>query len=245
MTNEANADWSGYAPSPDSRKHIPHPPSKMADNVGVPHFTSDAPAVNGANADWSGYAPSPHSKKHIPQPTSKIAASVGVEEVKWNPGRRVCENSMSVSASIWGPVPEKNPSVVGSGAWKTEAQAASAQTKTSREQLTENGRSMFIRGKAVPIPAYELARRTSFEESIGARLREENPYSLNENGADITFGGVNEKHAGTDPNDTAAAYSGYSLVGYRSGNSAKSFLDGLGAEVAASVMSSSTMDEEE
>ena len=245
MTSEANADWSGYAPSPDSKKHIPYPPSKIAANVGVPNFTSDAPMTDEANADWSGHAPSSNSKKHIPQPPSKISASVGVEEVKWNPGRRVCEKSMRVSASIWGPVPETNASVIGSGAWKTEAQAASAQTKTSREQLTENGRSMFFRGKAVPIPAYELARRTSFEESIGARLREENPYSLNEKGADIIFGGLNEKHAETDPNDTAAAFSGYSLVGYRSGNSAKSFLDGLGAEVAASVMSSSQIDEEE
>ena len=186
------------------------------------------------NADWGGCAPSPNSKKHIPQPPSKIAAGVGVEEVKWNPGRRVSKKG--------GPVPDKDPSVVGSGAWKTEAQAASAQTKTSREQLTENGRSMFIRGKATPVPAYEVARRTSFDESVGARLREENPYSLNEKGADAS-GGDREKHVETNPNNTASAFSGYSLVGYR-GSGARSFLEKLGAEVAASIMSSSKTDEE-
>ncbi len=131
-------------------------------------------------------------------------------------------------------MPEKDQSVVGSGAWKTEAQAASAQTKTSRDQLTENGRSMFIRGKAVPVPANEVARRTSFDESVGARLREENPYSLNETGADAS-GGDREKHA---------AFSRYSLVGYRSVGGAKSFLEGLGAEVAASIISSSKIDED-
>lgn len=183
------------------------------------------------NADWSGFAPSPNSKKHIRQPPSKIAAGVGVEEVKWNPGRRVGEKGSVSSSLLGGPVPEKDPSVVGSGAWKTEAQAASAQTKTSREQLTENGRSMFI------VPAYEVARRTSFDKSVGARLREENPYSLNEKGADAS-GGDREKHVETNPSSTAAAFSGYSLVGSRS------FLEGLGAEVAASIMSSKTDEDE-
>jgi len=195
------------------------------------------------NADWSGFAPSPNSKKHIRQPPSKIAAGVGVEEVKWNPGRRVGEKGRVSSSLLGGPVPEKDPSVVGSGAWKTEAQAASAQTKTSREQLTENGRSMFIRGKATPVPAYEVARRTSFDKSVGARLREENPYSLNEKGADAS-GGDREKHVETNPNSAAAAFSGYSLVGYRSGSGARSFLEGLGAEVAASIMSSKTDEDE-
>lgn len=184
------------------------------------------------NADWSGFAPSPNSKKHISQPPSKIAAGVGVEEVKWNPGRRVGEKGSVSSSLLGGPVPEKD-----SGAWKTEAQAASAQTKTSREQLTENGRSMFIRGKATPVPAYEIARRTSFDKSVGARLREENPYSLNEKGADAS-GGDREKHVETNPSSTAAAFSGYSLVG------ARSFLEGLGAEVAASIMSSKTDEDE-
>lgn len=187
--------------------------------------------------DWSGCAPSPNSKKHIPQPPSKIAAGVGVEEVNWKPGRRVSEKGTSVSASILGcPVPETNPSIVGSGAWKTEAQAASAQTKTTREQMTENGRSMFIRGKAMPVPAYELARRTPFDEGVGARLREENPYSLNEKGADIS-GGNKKKYVDTIPGD--------SLVEYRSRSGTRSFLEGLGAEVAASKMSSYKTDEEE
>lgn len=120
-------------------------------------------------------------------------------------------------------MPERDPSVVEPGAWKTEAQAATAQTKTSRDQLTENWRS---RGKAVSI-----APRTTFDESVAARLREENPYSLNEEVVDET----DSENAQSNPNkDPALAASSFSLVGYRSGSGARSFLDGLGAKVASS-----------
>lgn len=171
-------------------------------------------------ADWSGCIPPPNSRKHVPPPSSKLTTSATVlEEVNWKPGLKVSDKSKNVSSSslLGGPVPERDPSVVEPGAWKTEAQAASAQTKTSRDQLTENWRS---RGKAVTI-----APRTTFDESVAARLREENPNSLNED----------SENAQSNPNkDPALAASSFLLVGYRSGSGARCFLDGLGAKVASS-----------
>ena len=178
-------------------------------------------------ADWNGYIPPPNSRKHVPPPPSKLTTSATVlEEVKWKPGLKVSDKSKNVSSSslLGGPVPERDPSVVEPGAWKTEAQAASAQTKTSRDQLTENWRS---RGKAVSI-----APRTTFDESVAARLREESPYSLNDEVVDEIESSGNDL---SDPNkDAALSASSFSLVGYRSGIGARSFLDGLGAKVASS-----------
>ena len=166
-------------------------------------------------ADWSGYSPPPNSRKHVPPPPSKLTTSATVlEEVNWKPGLKVSDKSKNISSSslLAGNVPERDPSVE-PGAWKTEAQAASAQTKTSRDQLTENWRS---KGKAVSI-----VPRTTFDDSVAARLREENPYSLNEEFVD-------------EIESREQAASSFSLVGYRSGSGARSFLDGLGAKVASS-----------
>lgn len=77
---------------------------------------------------------------------------------------------------------------------------------------------MFVRGKASTKPAYELAR--PFSESVGARLRLENPYDLNEK---VGINVKNNPHSCTDE---------FSLVGYRSGCGAKSFLAGLGSQLA-------------
>lgn len=135
-----------------------------------------------------------------------------------------------------------NSSAVGgaAGAWQTEALSASAQTKTSRDQLTESGRSMFIRGKACTIPAYELSR--PYNGSVAEILRDEQPYQLIDKVGTIAHGGqekkTGEQHAEND--------GGESLVGYRSGVDAKSFLSGLGAEIAASLaISSKSVDDGE
>ena len=167
-------------------------------------------------ADWSGYIPPPNSRKHIPPPPSKLTTSATVlEEVNWKPGLKVSDKSKNVSSSSL---------LVEPGAWKTEAQAASAQTKTSRDQLTENWRS---KGKAVSI-----VPRTTFDDSVAARLREENPYSLNEEFVDEIES--SEQVHSNQNKDAALAASSFSLVGYRSGSGVRSFLDGLGAKVASS-----------
>lgn len=194
------------------------------------------------NADWSGHCPSPTSKKHFAPPPSKIVSSVGIETAGWKPSRRVTETNANTSSSIIGGVSPMNSSAVGgaAGAWQTEALSASAQTKTSRDQLTESGRSMFIRGKACTIPAYELSR--PYNGSVAEILRDEQPYQLIDKVGTIAHGGqekkTGEQHAEND--------GGESLVGYRSGVDAKSFLSGLGAEIAASLaISSKSVDDGE
>ena len=87
---------------------------------------------------------------------------------------------------------------------------------------------MFVRGKASTTPAYELAR--PFSESVGARLRlSENPYDLNEKVID------NVKSAKDENYPPSCTDSEFSLVGYRSGCGAKSFLAGLGSQVAGTL----------
>ena len=87
---------------------------------------------------------------------------------------------------------------------------------------------MFVRGKASTTPAYELAR--PFSESVGARLRlSENPYDLNEKVID------NVKNAKDENYPPSCTDSEFSLVGYRSGCGAKSFLAGLASQVAATL----------
>ncbi|KAL9181439.1 hypothetical protein ACHAXT_010244 [Thalassiosira profunda] len=195
------------------------------------------------NIDWSGHAAPVSRKKHLPQPPSNVANhDVGVGPVKeesWKPGRKVAEGPKTSSSEslLGGPVPEGDPSVVEPSAWQTEAQSASVQTKTSRDQMTEAGRSRSCPGKAIVRPAHELAR--PFDETVGARLREQNPYALNDGNTAASATGSKKS-----PSTTASADSNNSLVGYRSGCGARSFLEGLGSEVAASMYSSTEPDTE-
>ena len=187
------------------------------------------------NADWSGCCPAPISKKHFPPPPPKIVSSVGIESTVWKPSRRVPETNASDSSSIIG---NTNSAAC---AWQTEARSASAQTKTSRDQLTESGRSMFIRGKACSKPSYELSR--PYDGSVAEILRDDIvPHSINDKAVGLARGSGQEKKPDEKKSENDVCES---LVGYRSGVDAKSFLSGLGAEIAASLSSSSKMSDKE
>jgi len=178
-------------------------------------------------ADWSGYVPPPNCRKYIPQQKEE---SNGNENSNWRPKLRVFNDKhIDSSENFKGPVPEDNPSIVGSIAWQTEAQSASIQTKTTQSQLTEGGRSMFVRGKQSTIPAYELAR--PYSESVGARLRQENPYNLHDSN-DVSGSEANKFGHAKGKENNGDGDENYSLIGYRAGITSRSFLDGLGAEVA-------------
>lgn len=174
-----------------------------------------------ARADWSGYAPPVSSRKHV-LPSSDDRRSV--EERPWKPGRRGVANEKSCNAStdsiLGGPVPARTPGVVGASSWQTEAQAAAVRTRTTREQLTESGRSRFVRGKRGTVPAYEDPR--PYDAGAGARLRDEH---------DRLFGG------GSGAEQRGGVPAGDSLVGYLSVGRSVSFLEGLGAEVVAAMSS--------
>lgn len=116
------------------------------------------------------------------------------------------------------------PEEVKSSQWQTEAQSA-RQSKTAIQQLTETGRSMHIRGKKSTLPAYENVR--PYDENVASRLREENPYTLNEGGGK-TWGKSSRKNS----NDSNAKPNA-NLIGYRAPRGGDSFLVGLGKELAA------------
>jgi hypothetical protein len=100
---------------------------------------------------------------------------------------------------------------------------------------------MFIRGKACTKPAYGLSR--PHEGSVADILRDEIvPNSINDKAVGLARGSGQEKKP--DEKNVENNFS-ESLVGYRSGVDAKSFLSGLGAEMAALLSSSSKKSDKE
>ena len=107
--------------------------------------------------------------------------------------------------------------------WQTEAQsAASNDKKTTMDQLTETGRSMHVRGKKSSVPAYENVR--PFSDSVASRLRDENPYSLNDEKSSFVSWSNASQEVVRDGKEN--------LIGYRAPR-AGDFLAGLGKELAA------------
>lgn len=163
-------------------------------------------------ADWSGYVPPPNARKYLPAAESKIKGGVGHEE-HWKPKKKVFHDNKSKAKDshniIGGPIPKDDPSIVESGAWQSEAQAAALQTKTALDQKRESGHG----GKRITMPAYELSNKKPYSESVGARLKLENPYHLNDKVGDA------KKENCANANTTLD----------------NSYIEGLGAEVAASL----------
>ena len=139
---------------------------------------------------------------------------------EWKQGRRVIDTSNGSTFELIGGPEEINPSQ-----WQTESQsAASNDKKTTIEQLTETGRSMHVRGKKSSVPAYENVR--PFSDSVASRLRDENPYYLNEeNESNNVWSKEFSREFGNDDKEN--------LIGYRAPRAGDSFLAGLGKELAA------------
>ena len=178
-------------------------------------------------ADWSGYVPPPNARKYLPVAESKIKGGVGHEE-HWKPKKKVFHDNKSKDSHniIGGPIPKDDPSIVESGAWQSEAQAAALQTKTALDQKRESGHG----GKRITMPAYELSNKKPYSESVGARLKLENPYHLNDKVGDA------KKENCANANTTLDHKEGeFSLVGYRAPMTSRSYIEGLGAAVAASL----------
>ncbi len=123
------------------------------------------------DADWSGYV-SVSSRKHVREPKRG-------DEEKWKPKKRILasKNNDSTLNLIGGPVPNNDPSTLGSCNWQSEAQAASGRTKTTVDQLTETGRSQ-IRYKNKKLG--ESVSMKSGNDTVAASLIED-PYYMLEN----------------------------------------------------------------
>ncbi|KAL3783776.1 hypothetical protein ACHAWO_007602 [Cyclotella atomus] len=144
--------------------------------------------------------------------------SVDAPTSEWKQGLRVIDTSKGTSTFdlIDGPE-EINPS-----SWQTEAQSAtSTEKKTAIDQLTETGRSMHVRGKKSSVPAYENVR--PYSDSVASRLRDENPYSLNEGSNAASWTKTSQEPSSDDKEN---------LIGYRAPRAGDSFLSGLGKDLA-------------
>jgi hypothetical protein len=81
---------------------------------------------------------------------------------------------------------------------------------------------MHIRGKKSSIPLFENVRQ--YSDSVAARLRDENPYSLNEDNRGNAWDSKSSKIVTNEDKEN--------LVGYRAPRAGASFLAGLGKELA-------------
>jgi len=136
------------------------------------------------DADWSGFIAGKSCRKHIPsQPNQLVPLDGngfgprnGVPTAEWTkPARKTvrhresgadntCEKTQSSTFTlIGGPIPETSPSKFASECWETEAQAAARKRKTDLEQLTDHGRSMYIKGRKRSIVNKDSAENRQHE----------------------------------------------------------------------------------
>lgn len=141
----------------------------------------------------------------------------GAKTSEWKMGRRVIDRSKGGSTfELIGGPEEINPNQ-----WQSEAQSLTSKKKATIDQLTETGRSMHVCGKKSSVPAYENV--SPFTDSVASRLRDENPYSLNENSSSNTCRSkAPHEHVNGKEN----------LIGYRAPRAGNSFLAGLGKKLA-------------
>lgn len=192
-----DADWSGYVAPRTSRKHPEGTPSAMAVHIAT-NETGFGPDESAKTAEWA-------------KPARKITKPL--------------PSSSSTFPLIGGPVPIDDPSAFDPSRWETEAVAAANRLeRTDINRLTGTGRAMHIRGKKQAVPEFE--KESSFDPERARRLREENPYNLNEGGLDA----AQVEFQVNDGKDLSK------LAGYRA--SSQSLISGLASEVAKGVKKS-------
>ena len=130
-------------------------------------------------------------------------------------------------------MPEIDPTKFDPCRWESESGAMTSGEgrRTSIGQMTDAGRSMHVRGKKPIVAAYEKTRLFDLESA--ARVREENPYTLNDGPAEEE--GRNVKGEGAE--EDIGVSSDFCLVRHRARRDgmSQSFLFGIGAEVASLV----------
>lgn len=132
IPDHPDADWSGFVARRTSRKHIPCKPDQLAAIEG----NGLCPGNNVPTDEWKKPA-----RKIVGHRESGADSEVGAEG----------QSRSSTFSLIGGPVPTSSPSKFSPECWETEAQAANRKLKTDLHQLTDNGRSMHVRGRKCSI----------------------------------------------------------------------------------------------
>jgi hypothetical protein len=144
-TGHPNADWSGYVPQPEGRKHFCSDDESCECKGFIPLAMRDHISI-AATGDYFG-------------PSSDAATS------EWKrSGRKIApfyKDSVGLEVS------EKTATQ-----WETEAKAAMNKNPTVLDQLTDFGRAIHIRGKKAVTPSFEKKHCQQRETCKG---KEENP----------------------------------------------------------------------
>ena len=130
-----DADWSGFIPKRSNRKHITTHPVQLESVDG----NTITPSVEAQTDEWT-------------KPARKIVgheeSGADIDDSNTNPNQSVNDFKRSLTFSlIGGPIPANCPESVSSTCWETETQAATRKKGTDLHQLTDNGRSMHVRGR--------------------------------------------------------------------------------------------------
>ena len=129
-----DADWSGFIAHRSCRKHIESQPDQLTTAIDGTNF---GPSDNAPTKDWSKPA------RRIVGHRESGAATEDIKSCYENEGTK----RSSTFSLIGGPIPLDSPSNFNPKYWETEAQAAARKRKTELEQLTNNGRSIHVRGR--------------------------------------------------------------------------------------------------
>lgn len=134
--NHPDADWSGFVSRRSCRKHIESQPNQLAPANDGSNF---GPSNNAQTADWSKPA-----RRVVPHRESGAISTNDRAEFSRNDQG---DERSSTFSLIGGPISVNSPSTFSPKCWETEAQAAARKRKTELRQLTNNGRSIHVRGR--------------------------------------------------------------------------------------------------
>ena len=231
--NHPNADWSGFVPPRQCRKHPTKTPKAMQVQIHFNHNgTGICPTEDVDTLEWN-------------KPRLKVQFEYEFDPSNHHHHSAKDKDSQvkkSTFSLIGGPTPSTlynhNPSNVRCIGWETEAQSAMKQNGTQVKQLTTYGRSIHIRGRRQTVPVFELAAQ-GFDQGLHDAIQNENPYWLNES-HEID---PNKDHDNDDTNNDEkqgkkkVMKQDLNFIGYRShkGGAAKSFLTGLGKQIMDKV----------
>jgi hypothetical protein len=154
-----DADWSGYVYARSHRKHFLGQPNQLCAVIGQ----GLGPKDDAVTAEW---------KKPSKKILNQITSCQENKEAKNTPS--------STFSLIGGPVPFDSPNLYSPVCWETETQAAARRRKTDLHQLTNHGRSKYVRGKSSCAAAFEKKQpvETCNPKSTSVQCIEQDPSDM-------------------------------------------------------------------
>jgi hypothetical protein len=219
--NHPDADWSGFVAKRSCRKHIETKPDQL---IPAKNGSSFGPRDHVPTADWSKPARRIIVHKESgADGTSGSCVDIGNGSTSANANTQ----RSSTFSLIGGPIPVNSPSNFSPQCWETEAQAAARKRKTDLEQLTNNGRSMHVRGRQ---PRTEKQHEREKDDPKGKTSNVNHNHNNNSNDNNNTDSSTRTNGNIDDPSD---------LIGFRANFTSctkdRNFLKEIGEAVTANL----------